>query len=76
MARLTETEQSVLAFIRDHMADMGYSPSLREIAEEMDWKSHNTAWIYVRRLEAKGYVILTTGKARTIQLVEDDDDAG
>lgn len=71
MATLTKKQAEVLAYIRGHIADQGYAPSYREIAEHFDLSSPATVHQHVRALEEKG--MLTCGEegtARSISVVD------
>ncbi|MBA3948245.1 MAG: hypothetical protein H0X37_27310 [Herpetosiphonaceae bacterium] len=46
----------VLNYIKAYIAEHGYSPSLREIAEEHNFASVSTARHHVLKLEQDGYI--------------------
>lgn len=57
MSTLTDNEQMVLRLILRHQQrHAGASPTTREIARAMGWKSPASAAAIVRRLEAKGEI--------------------
>lgn len=67
-----DTQQRVLAFIRQEIADKGYPPSVREIGEAVGLKSTSTVHGHLRRLEQKGLLVRDAMKPRAMGLVEED----
>ncbi len=53
---LTTRQEEVLAFLRDHLAEHGYPPSLREIARGLDIRSPNGVMCHLDALERKGWI--------------------
>jgi repressor LexA len=51
---LTENQRRVLDYIRQHVAERGRAPTLREIAEALGFARHSSAQDYVKALERKG----------------------
>lgn len=51
---LTDNQRRVLDFIRQHMAERGSAPTLREIADALGFARHSSAQDYVKALERKG----------------------
>ena len=51
---LTDNQRRVLDYIRQHLAERGQPPTLREIAEALGFARHSSAQDYVRALERKG----------------------
>ena len=65
-----DTTEQVYAFIRDYMAVHGRSPSQREIARGC-FIAKSSVIRYLRRLVAKGKIILIPDTQRNIRLPED-----
>lgn len=61
---LTETQETVLAFIVRHQETHARPPSLREICEEFGFASSNAARNHVQALARKGF-LKQTGDGRT-----------
>ena len=74
MEPLTKRQRQVLGYIQNFIADNGYAPSFREIAENFDLSSTGTVAEYITILENKGYLTKEATEARSIQLVSSDDD--
>lgn len=53
---LTKRQAAVLAYIRKHIADKHYPPSLRDIGAAMDITSPNGVIGHIRSLVSKGYL--------------------
>jgi repressor LexA len=51
---LTDNQRRVLDYIRQHLAERGQPPTLREIAGALGFARHSSAQDYVRALERKG----------------------
>ncbi|GMR20469.1 MAG: transcriptional repressor LexA [Gammaproteobacteria bacterium] len=68
---LTDRERETYQFIGDFHRRYGYTPKLKEIAENLGISSRGTVHRYLKALEAKGYIALTTGVARGIRLLDD-----
>lgn len=68
---LTKKQSQVFDFIKKFVADEGYAPSYREIAEYFELSSPATAYQHVKALIDKGYLESgATGLARSIEVVE------
>ncbi len=70
---LTEKQQTILDFIRDHIESVGYPPTVRQIATYYSI-SAKAAHDHVRAIARKGYINLSPGFARGIELVKDEED--
>ena len=64
---LTARQAEVLAFIRANMAY--YSPTVRQIAQEMGIKNHNAVFHHLNALEKKGRIRRVPGKSRNIEVI-------
>jgi repressor LexA len=67
----TDKQQEVLTWVRQHVAEKGYPPTRREIADHFGFKSSNAAEAHLHGLEAKGFIRITAGTARGIQIVDE-----
>lgn len=56
----------VFRFIREHDADKGYAPTMRDIAAHFGFRSVASAVHHVKRLQQMGYITIVPGRARTI----------
>jgi repressor LexA len=69
MEDLTEKQEEVLAFIKEHLKDLGRPPTLMEICDEFGWSSPNSAASHVKFLEIKGAIEIDKGVTRGIRVL-------
>ena len=69
MTELTETQKTVLEFIRSFSALSGWPPTTREIQRHFKWLSQTAAINHLTALERKGAISRANG-ARTIRIIE------
>lgn len=72
MEILTPKEELVYKYIIDTIADYGYSPSVRDICASLSIKSTSTAYSYIERLIAKGYLRKDSKISRSYRPVSTD----
>src|SRR6266850_2315683 len=53
---LNEKELEALRYLRNAIIHGGYSPSVRELAEELDYNSPRSAFLLLHRLIEKGWL--------------------
>jgi len=53
---LAPVQRQTLEYLRNFMADKGYAPTLKDIAEHIGVKSISTAHFHLERLESKGFI--------------------
>lgn len=63
---LAPVQRQTLEFLRNFMAERGYAPTLKEIAEHIGVKSVSTAHFHLERLEQKGFISRGDGGAMEI----------
>ena len=66
---LTKKQQNVLNFVLRHIANTGYSPSLREVAKFLETDNLSTAQYFIQEIEKKGYLNKKSNVARGITAV-------
>ena len=64
---LAPVQRATLEFLRSFMADRGYAPTLKDIADHIGVKSASTAHFHLERLEDKGFII--RGEDGSIELI-------
>lgn len=69
---LKEKDKRVLDYIKDHVGDKGYPPSVREICRGLEIKSTSTAFSILSKLEKKGYIRKDPTKPRAIEILDKD----
>jgi repressor LexA len=68
---LTEKQTEIVAWIRKFIAQHGYSPTIREIASGLGYRSPNGAYSQLCRLYELGRITWTDGVVRSIRVVEE-----
>jgi repressor LexA len=71
MAPLTARQERILEFISTHCRVHGRSPSQREIAEKLGYKSIGGLGYQIRALDRLGYIRRVPKAARTLEVVGD-----
>ena len=69
---LTARQRAVLDSVTAHLRRHGYPPTVREIGQAVGLRSTaGVAW-HLDRLVARGHLVRTAGKARTLALPPED----
>ena len=68
---LTERQNLVFQFILSHIEEYGNPPTIREIAQGMNFKSPNGVVGHLRVIERKGLIKRSSHKSRAIQLTDE-----
>jgi SOS-response transcriptional repressor LexA len=68
----TPRQAEMLDFIRGHIRDHGFSPSVREIGAALGITSPNGVLSQIRALEKKGRLTRVLNTSRSFRLVGDD----
>jgi SOS-response transcriptional repressor LexA len=62
---LSDGELRVLSAIEDLIAELGYAPTLREIAAKLDWSSTGSVAYYVTKLRCRSVIV---GRGRSLRV--------
>lgn len=65
---LATVQRQTLEFLRNFIADKGYAPTLKDIAQHIGVRSASTAHFHLERLEDKGFI--RRGEDGSIELIE------
>ncbi|AWI32736.1 hypothetical protein [Streptomyces tirandamycinicus] len=68
MQDITDRQRHILRAIREHIADTGEAPTMREIADAVGLRSSSSAWYQVRRLEHVGVLARDPHRHRSLRL--------
>ncbi len=68
-------KERILNYLDKYINDHGYSPSVREIAQAVGFKSTSTVHSYLLDLQEEGYITYADGKRRAISINESEDDS-
>ncbi|MCI8498753.1 MAG: hypothetical protein HFG33_05120 [Bacilli bacterium] len=66
---MTSRQFEVLEYIKKFIAVKGYSPTVREIAQGLNFKSPSSAQDHIKKLEMSGLIKIDAKKSRTIELL-------
>lgn len=69
MQELTPKQATVLAFLQSFIDENGFPPSMKDIADGLNFKSANASCEHLKRLKAKGFITMQPGLCRSIQIV-------
>ncbi len=72
MASLTKKQKKVIDFIRDFINRRGYSPSVEEITNGVGLSSKATVHVHLKNLYEKGFIKMSPGRARSVELPAED----
>ena len=77
MARkqLTERQQEIFDFVKNHISTTGMPPTRVETAREIGFKSPNAAEEHLKALARKGYIEMLSGTSRGIRILVNDEEA-
>lgn len=75
MNELNDKERLIFDFVKNSIELNGYAPAVRDICHALEINSTSTVHGYLHRLEAKGYLSLSSGKSRAIRLTSDNTSA-
>ena len=56
MDLLSPTSKKIYEYIKRTVSEKGYSPSVRDIKNELNIKSTSTVQLHIKRLEDAGYI--------------------
>lgn len=70
MNELTPRQSEVYEAIKVHIENVGFPPTLIELAELIGCSSQNAAAEHVKALKKKGYISIAPGAARGITVVK------
>ena len=67
---MEERLQKILAFLTNFADSSGYSPSIREIGDEIDVKSTSLVDFYLDKLEERGDILREKHISRSIRVLK------
>lgn len=70
--KISKKQKEILEFIKKHILDKGYPPSVREICNGVNLKSTSSVHSHLETLERNGYIRRDPSKPRTIEIVDDE----
>ncbi len=67
--RLTPRQRAVLEYIKKHVADRGFPPTVREVAAHFGFASPLSAQLHIDALVKKGFLRKSQSKQRTLEVL-------
>ena len=71
--KLTKKQAQIIEFVKKHIAEHGFPPTIREICKAVDLSSPATVYVHLNNLENNGYIKKNKNKFRTIELLVDNE---
>jgi SOS-response transcriptional repressor LexA len=72
--RPTKKQYELLEYLREFIAEHGYSPSYREIMKGCNYTSVATVALHVKNLIARGHVVKRDKSARSLEVISGIDE--
>jgi len=69
--RPTKKQHELLQYLREFIAEHGYSPSYREIMRGCNYTSVATVALHIKNLIARGHVVKRDKSARSLEVVSE-----
>jgi repressor LexA len=73
---LTPAQKKILDYLRDYIRSVGFAPTIREMGDNLGFKSPRAVAYHVEQLQKKGFIKKTTDGSRNIALKFDDSKKG
>lgn len=71
MYQITPTQERILTYIYHYIKIIGYSPTVREIMEDLGYKSPSTVHNQLNALQKQGYIDKKKDSPRTIRILKE-----
>lgn len=68
---MTKRQREIYNYIKNHIAEKQYPPTIREIAEAIGLKSPSTVHGHLDRMRKMGHINFIDSLPRTLSIVED-----
>lgn len=70
--KISKKQTEILEYIKEHLLDRGYPPSVREICNAVQLKSTSSVHSHLETLEKNGYIRRDPSKPRAIEIYDDE----
>lgn len=70
--KINKKQSEILDFIKEHLLEKGYPPSVREMCSAVNLKSTSSVHSHLETLEKNGYIKRDPSKPRAIEIVDDE----
>lgn len=75
LEHLSARQRAVLAYLIAFLAEKGYPPTNKEVADNFGWRSINSAVNHLHGLQRKGWIDITPNVARGLRIIKAEDKA-
>jgi len=72
MTGLTHTQQGIMHYLRTYIKDVGYPPSVQEIADGVKLRSKSSVLYQLRTLEALGHIRRDHNRPRGLVILAEE----
>ncbi len=69
---ISKKQSEILGFIKEHLLERGYPPSVREMCIAVNLKSTSSVHSHLETLEKNGYIRRDPSKPRAIEIIDDE----
>ncbi|MBQ1689304.1 MAG: transcriptional repressor LexA [Lachnospiraceae bacterium] len=69
--KITSKQKEILEYLKQHILNKGYPPTVREICDVVKLKSTSSVHSHLASLEQNGYIRRDSTKPRAIEIVDD-----
>ena len=69
--KISEKQREILEYVKNHIINKGYPPTVRDICEAVSLKSPSSVHSHLETLEKKGYIRRDPTKPRAIEIIDD-----
>lgn len=69
---ISKKQSEILDFIKEHLLERGYPPSVREMCNAVNLKSTSSVHSHLETLEKNGYIRRDPSKPRAIEIMDDE----
>ncbi len=70
--RITKKQMEILNYLKSHILNKGYPPSVRDIGIAVNLKSTSSVHAHLETLEKNGYIRRDPTKPRAIEIIDDN----
>lgn len=67
---MTQKQIKLYKIIKNYIEKNGYSPTIRELCDELNLKSTGTIQVMLKRIKEKGFIDYIEKKSRTIRIIK------
>ena len=70
--KISEKQREILEYVKNHIINKGYPPTVRDICEAVSLKSTSSVHSHLETLEKNGYIRRDPTKPRAIEICDDN----